>query len=54
MGRWKLVNAARGKPWELYDLEADGVEIHNLADKHPERVRDMAAKWEAWSRRTGK
>jgi len=35
MGRWKLV-AARGKPWELYDLESDRTETHNLAGRQPD------------------
>ena len=49
-GRWKLV-ARRGQPWELYDLEADRVERHDLADREPERARELAARWEAWARR---
>lgn len=53
MGRWKLVNAAPGQPWELYDLEADGTETTDLAAKHPQRVQDMARQWQAWVRRWG-
>ena len=39
-------------PWELYDLEADRTETHDLVAKHPGRVKEMAAKGEAWARRT--
>jgi arylsulfatase len=53
LGRWKLVNAAPGKPWELYDLEADGGETQDQAAKHPQRVRDMAGQWQAWAERWG-
>jgi arylsulfatase len=53
VGSWKLVNAGRGKPWELYNLEADGTETQDLKDKHPERVRDLAARWNDWARRSG-
>ena len=53
MGRWKLVDPARGQPWELYDLETDGTETRNLAEEHPERVRDMIAQWQAWAERCG-
>ena len=36
-GRWKLV-ALEGGPWELYDLETDRVESHDLAAANPEIV----------------
>jgi arylsulfatase len=39
------------QPWELYDLEADRTETHNLAAREPARVAAMAAAWEAWARR---
>lgn len=49
-GQWKLVRI-RNKPWELYDLQADRSETNNLAQEHPERVKDLAAKWDAWAER---
>ncbi len=52
-GRWKLVGPRGKAAWELYDLEADGTETRNLAAEHPERVRDMAAQWQAWAERCG-
>ncbi len=45
-GRWKLV-AAKGEPWELYDLSTDRIEQNNLASAHPERVRNMEQIWSA-------
>ncbi|MBM3335357.1 arylsulfatase [Candidatus Sumerlaeota bacterium] len=45
MGDWKLV-AMDDKPWELYDLKTDRCELKNLADKYPERAREMAARWQ--------
>lgn len=48
-GDWKLV--AAGGEWELYDLSSDRVEINNLADMFPERVKNMAAMWEQWALR---
>ncbi|MEP0842875.1 MAG: arylsulfatase [Phycisphaerae bacterium] len=51
-GQWKLV-AQHGKPWELYDLQADRTELNDLADQHPQRVKEMAAQYEAWARRAG-
>ena len=49
--RWKLVSLA-GKAWELYDLAIDRVEMVNLASREPERVKGLAAKWDAWAVRT--
>lgn len=43
---WKLV-AAKGDPWELYDLKNDRAETSNLAAKHPQRVQQMASMWQA-------
>jgi arylsulfatase len=39
-------------PWELYDMERDRTELCNLADQHPEVVRELATAWEEWARRT--
>lgn len=44
-GTWKAVYAAEGKDWELYDLATDRCEAKNLAAQHPDRVRQMAARW---------
>lgn len=51
-GKWKLVRAYPG-PWELYDLEADRTELHDVTAQHPERVADMARQYEAWAARCG-
>ena len=48
VGDWKLV-AAKGDPWELYDLKTDRAEQHNLASKMPEKVTEME---QAWQRQT--
>ena len=42
-----------GKPWELYDIEADTTETKNLAHLHPERVREMAARFAEWRKQVG-
>jgi arylsulfatase A-like enzyme len=49
-GRWKLV-AKEDRPWELFDLEADRTESHNLAASQADRVSQLAAKWDAWAAR---
>ncbi len=49
-GRWKLV-AKADQPWELYDMEKDRTEMHDLAGKHPQDVRRLADQWDAWAAR---
>lgn len=51
IGDWKLVAKGPAARWELYDLKADRTETDDLSGQHPERVRDMTAKWEAWAHR---
>ncbi len=48
VGNWKLVAAGKDAPWELYDLKRDRGETNNLAERQPERVRELA---ELWKRR---
>ena len=51
-GRWKLVRQYPGE-WELYDMVADRTELNDLAKRHPERVREMAAMYDRWAERVG-
>ncbi len=44
-GDWKLV-AAKGDPWELYDLSKDRGEQNNLAAAMPEKVRELEQQWQ--------
>lgn len=56
-GQWKLVyKAEKGKSrdiepgdWELYDMSADRTETNNLAAKYPDRVAEMAKKWDEYA-----
>lgn len=45
VGDWKLV-AAKGTPWELYDLARDRCETHDLAAANPDRVAKLEAAWQ--------
>ncbi|QDS93719.1 Arylsulfatase [Roseimaritima multifibrata] len=45
IGDWKLV-ASSGEAWELYDLAKDRAETNDLAKQDPQRVSEMADKWE--------
>jgi arylsulfatase len=48
-GRWKLVAKGVDGPWELYDLDTDRGELHDLAAQQPDRVRELAARWQKWA-----
>ena len=51
-GRWKLVQAGGKKGrWELYDLQADPNELHDVAKANPERVRLLQQRWLAWQKK---
>jgi arylsulfatase A-like enzyme len=50
-GRWKLVLRHR-QPWQLFDMEADRTEQHDLARQRPEQTARLEAAWDAWARRT--
>ena len=59
-GNWKLVgvnvampDGTQAKQWELYDLAKDRTELKNLASAKPEKVKELAAKWETWAARVG-
>jgi arylsulfatase len=48
-GRWKLVAKGADGPWELYDLDTDRSELHDLAATQPQRVKELAATWQQWA-----
>ena len=67
MGKWKLVSKVSKRNsfiwdkthelsldhWELFDMEKDRTEMHDLAAEHPDLVRKMADMWMTWAARTG-
>lgn len=48
-GNWKLVYLYEKAKWELYDLQADRTEIHDLADKQPEKVKQLEELYNRWA-----
>ena len=44
VGKWKIA-ADHQSPWELYDMSTDRSETNNLADKYPEKVKELEKKW---------
>tara|TARA_Y100000588_G_scaffold395280_1_gene522319 strand:- start:1073 stop:2770 length:1698 start_codon:yes stop_codon:yes gene_type:complete len=67
MGKWKLVSKANKKnyfiwdktdqinlgSWELFNMEKDRTEMHDVAAKNPQLVKTMADMWQTWGKRTG-
>jgi arylsulfatase len=51
VGDLKLVRAGRNSAWELYDLSKDRTEQNNLAASRPDKLKELAAKWDAWAQR---
>lgn len=51
MGNWKAARDRKGGPWQLFNLKSDGTETVNLADREPDRVKHLAAHFEAWHQR---
>lgn len=53
-GKWKLVSRGFTEngplDWELYDMEQDRTELHNLANEHAELVKSLSEKWEGWAK----
>ena len=51
VGDLKLVRLGTQGPWELYDLEADRTEQHDLAATRPADAARLAGLWQAWAER---
>jgi arylsulfatase len=49
-GKWKLVGK-ENQSWELYDMERDRTELHDLASSEPTKVKELAGKWDAYAAR---
>lgn len=55
VNNWKLVSKSTEDepylgPWELYDLSKDRIESNNLAEKYPEKVKELEAMWNKWAK----
>jgi arylsulfatase A-like enzyme len=45
---WRIVRFGDEPTWRLYNIETDPGETTNLADKHPDIVKTIAARYDAW------
>jgi arylsulfatase len=50
-GDWKLYRAGYDASWELFNLKADRTEQNNVAGAHADKVKKLAAQWDAWATR---
>jgi arylsulfatase len=46
---WKLVSRSGDKIWHLYKIDEDETELNDLADKYPEKVKELSEKWQKWA-----
>jgi len=46
---WKMVSQSNESPWELYNLQKDRTELHDLAIQNPDVVRELTDMWESWA-----
>ncbi|MGA8112495.1 MAG: arylsulfatase [Actinocatenispora sp.] len=51
-GRFKLVRKYPGD-WELYDIDADRTELHDVAAEHPDVVAELSGAYRNWAQRCG-
>ncbi len=50
--RWKLVSRHPGG-WELYDMDEDRTELHDLSETNQDKVKELATIYDAWAARCG-
>ena len=48
---WKIIQPGNKAQWELYNLNEDRTEMHNVADKYPDRLAKMQKQYEEWAKR---
>ena len=49
---WKIIQPGNKAKWELYNLNTDRSEQHNLAEKYPDKVATMVKQYESWAKRS--
>lgn len=47
-GSAAVANDASAQPWQLYDMLSDPGQKKDIAKKHPEIVKELSARYEAW------
>ena len=49
-GKWKAVWTNYSKKWELFNIDADRSETHDIANSHPEIVSQLNIQWLNWTK----
>ncbi|MDR1722752.1 MAG: arylsulfatase, partial [Tannerella sp.] len=49
---WKIIQAGKHGEWELYNLNDDRTEMHNLANERPEKIDELKVRYKEWAERT--
>jgi arylsulfatase len=49
-GKWKAIQKFDTGKWELYNIEEDRTELHNLAADKPEVINELSQAWHAWAK----
>lgn len=49
---WKIIQPGKKAQWELYNLNEDRTERHNLAEQYPDKVKMMTEQYMEWAKRT--
>ena len=52
-GKWKLVRDHDDASWQLYDMQADPVELNDMAASQPDRARAMLEEYQDWEKKVG-
>lgn len=50
IGDQKLVRSGARSAWELYDLQRDRTEQHDLASQQPQQAEELSEQWRSWAR----
>ena len=53
LGKWKYVSLYPSNRDELYDIENDRAENHDVAAEHPEIVKDLKDRYKKWAKDNG-
>lgn len=48
---WKIVRPSNSKKWELYNLNIDRSEKHDLAEQYPQKVSQLVSEYNVWAKR---